>query len=171
MFVADLCDGSYTDSTTGVTYSYTASQELITTPAFLNEFEKFEENGALWEDTKGTGSTFSTTNDWSGTWNSGATDIMAFIVKGGSCKDDGIGNGYVALFLWDGDPSMNEFTFDLDNYTIWFNSFVNQKGERIDPAAISHVSLYNQVPIPGAVWLLGSGLGALMVGRRRRKQV
>ena len=34
---------------------------------------------------------------------------------------------------------------------------------------ISHISGYNAIPIPGAVWLLGSGLGALLVARRRRK--
>ncbi len=39
---------------------------------------------------------------------------------------------------------------------------------------MSHISLYGAdcpaVPIPGAVWLLGSGLGALMVGRRRKRK-
>ncbi len=180
-FVGNLCSGEFTYNS--ITYSYTQSQNLNTTPAYVNEFEKFEqakdgegnefdytEGGSLWnanwEATHSTAASFTTTDKWSGTWDSGTTDIVAYIVKGGSCGE--YKNGYVALYVWteDGNGNMNSGTFNVSGLDLGND----RKGNPITPAAISHVTLYNQVPIPGAIWLLGSGLGAFFVARRRKKQ-
>jgi hypothetical protein len=55
------------------------------------------------------------------------------------------------------------YAFLLDGYTknvTW--DFPNNATE------ISHVAGYNTVPIPGAAWLLGSGMVGLLALRRRR---
>lgn len=65
------------------------------------------------------------------------------------------------------DPVCNLYKYsatgnDLPNLSSYF---------RDGSFKISHVTGYNPVPIPGAVWLLGSGLSALLVARRRRRQI
>ena len=71
------------------------------------------------------------------------------------------GNGF-QLWAWDGTLPNNSGS--------WSTADLDLKGT-------SHMSFFtatcttNEVPIPGAVWLLGSGLSALMVARRRKKQV
>ncbi len=82
----------------------------------------------------------------SGEWSS-TFAVSFFSVKAGS--------GY-ELLAWDGIGS-------------------NMEGSWLSTKGTSHMSFFAtecpNVPIPGAVWLLGSGLCTLLLARRRRKQV
>ena len=87
------------------------------------------------------------TGEWSSTFT-----VNFFTVKAG--------DGY-ELWAWDGLPTGME-----GNWTTG-TTFLEGHGT-------SHLSFFttdcSEVPIPGALWLLGSGLGALMVGRRRKRK-
>ncbi|HDS15268.1 MAG TPA: hypothetical protein ENN66_01330 [Proteobacteria bacterium] len=151
-FVGDLCGFSESSplSYNGTEFYYTANQQLYINGVYAGEYEKFErdEDNDPWSPTEGTGSNLTTTG-LSGSWTTDA-DIMYFIVKGGSCTSP---NGYVELYAWEsGDMRSGDFSVISGS------------------AGVSHVSLYNAVPIPGALWLLGSGIGALVIGRRRTRR-
>ena len=91
-----------------------------------------------------TGSTFTPSDDYSGTWNSNGVPIAFFTVKAG--QD-------VYLFEYDDTGSNTNHAFSIP-----------------DDHAISNVRLYTAVPIPGAAWLLGAGLFGLIGFRSRRKK-
>ncbi len=151
-FVADLCGNLITDQ-----YYYDGSNNFYINGSFVDEYDRFEESGFTSEE--GTGSTYSSTGPWSGSWDSNGEDIQFFIVKGGNCGD----NGYIALYEWaSGDKTSGSFNLKTDNLD--YAAISNLAG-------VSHADLYStsSVPIPGAIWLLGSGLSALLVARRRRK--
>ncbi|MCK5679666.1 VPLPA-CTERM sorting domain-containing protein, partial [bacterium] len=116
---------------------------------FSNTPTPWTENGASF--------TFDSGSDLSGEWTSNY-DVTFFIVKGSNC---GTAGGYAALFAWSSGDKQKS-SFDLDDYL------------EANASAISNIRLYSTdgstAPIPSAVWLLGSGLSALMVARRRRKK-
>jgi hypothetical protein len=168
----DPCGSSITYNSQTFTYTSTNVLKIDGSPA--TSYDKFEQIDKQYENnegesdwnnnwfgTKDTGSTFTTTSKFSGTWDSNGEDIMFFVVKAGSCPD-----GYAALYAWDGTGSMTSHTFDLSTDLTWLSDYASTIGAT---KAISHIEL-NQVPIPGTIWLLGSGLSALMVARRRKKQ-
>ena len=86
-------------------------------------------------------------------WDDWAGKFEYIVLKQGNCGE----NGFTELYKFVADPNVNDFNASH----ICFE----------DGTKVSHISGYNQVPIPAAFWLLGSGLGALLVARRRRKQV
>ena len=69
--------------------------------------------------------------------------------------------------------SLGFFAFLLDGVTLGVGTFSNESGNRIDIAGINSTGEFTEsfttaaTPIPGAIWLLGSGLAGL-VGLRRK---
>jgi hypothetical protein len=111
--------------------------------------------------------------DVSGTWSvdvDSSIDYLAFKANGYYILAKVIGlSGTWSTDINDWDPTYTDLTCPADicaaagrNYEL--GDFLNGEGE---VANLSHVSAYNVVPIPAAVWLFGSGLG--MLGWMRRK--
>jgi hypothetical protein len=61
-----------------------------------------------------------------------------------------------------GQSDQDSWAFLLDGYTTHFDWNLSVQN------GMSHVDGYNAVPIPAAVWLLGSGVLGLVAVRRRR---
>ena len=92
-------------------------------------------------------------DDWDG-------KFQYVLLKQGNCGS----GGYVQLFEFvAGFNPEDEEGYDGPTFDSTHVAFS-------DGDKVSHISGYNQVPIPGAVWLLGSGLSALLFTRRRNKK-
>ena len=148
-------------------YYYDKSNNFFIDGIPVEYYDKFEDSTFV--SLEATGSTYTSTGSLSGSWDSNGENIQFFIVKGGNCAN---GKGYIALYGWDSSDKTSG-SFDLSG----LNLGTDKKGRQIIPADVSHIDLYavagggggSSVPIPGAVWLLGSGLSALLIARRRRK--
>lgn len=153
-FIVDLCNHST------ITYN---SNQLQVNGTDVDEHFRFDPpNTGVYGSTNQF--TYTKYDDWSGKWTSDQ-NINFFIVKGGSCVS---GKGYVALFAWiSGDKQ--EGSFDV-------SGIMGYKADGTPNAAkVSHIDIHTGrtppvVPVPGAVWLLGSGLTALIFVKRRKKQ-
>lgn len=106
-------------------------------------------------------------NGWTDTENDYAKPVNPNLTA-----DDFAGSSYEAMLLYDG--SAGGAGFDLEESGLDWIQYVRVagvsgfSGGEID--AFSDVAA-NPVPVPGAVWLLGSGLLGLIGIRRRRKSL
>lgn len=112
----------------------------------------------------------------SGNSNTNGLNLMVTTNGGtsGNWKVDSFQGNDPVMFVLKGGPSFSAFLMDLSETMGKWNTESLLKGNGKPGPGLSHFTVYSAgvtpVPVPAAVWLMGSGLLALVgIGRRKRK--